>query len=122
LLEGLCVHKNDQQNCIVTQESLIIHFQSIAIDVLSDAVSFMANQTNENPELMQKVGDILLHGIGNLMSSSASEVAVTDDDKRGSGMVVNKTKVQSNECYGMVIEGVDCRMLIISLHYNRCFP
>lgn len=42
----------------------------------------MASQKNANPELLQKVGASLLHGIGNLMTASSSEANVADNDER----------------------------------------
>lgn len=56
--------------------------QENAINLLSNTASFMASQKNANPELLQKVGASLLHGIGNLMTASSSEAKVADTDKR----------------------------------------
>ena len=45
----------------------------------------MASQKNANPELLQKVGASLLHGIGNLMTASSAEAKVAKKDKRKPG-------------------------------------
>jgi hypothetical protein len=63
----------------------ILHIlQENAVNLLSDTASFMANQKNDDPELMQKVGASLLHGIGNIMSAASYEAQdkETEEDKK----------------------------------------
>ncbi|XP_031571396.1 uncharacterized protein LOC116305596 isoform X3 [Actinia tenebrosa] len=59
--------------------------QENAVGLLEDTALFMANQKNDNPELLQKVGASLLHGIGNILSAASNEAKETANEKEKRG-------------------------------------